>query len=296
MSWPHQAFTRLSCGSSFTPLLKPTANQLHSISSTHSQTSSLPQFPQLSKIIPPPRPARASLGCFTSWGYSNCDHPGVGSRTAASASQDRRVAGRKECPCLPPRLPFLPVWPQRSKLAQGQGPSLPGTQRCLKVSGFCKRSWTQCRGGHFVPCPQTVSTASIYLPACLPVVLAGRHCHLLPAAGQDTPARLCHPGLALLHPSLQGTIPAGTLQHQVPQVLGQNPRHHLHTEPPFADAPLAPDPVGSTAPAQQQGAQGSRASVPPSTSRSTPLKGCVRGWYACLLLMNMQLPGSTGTV
>lgn len=142
-------------------------------------------------------------------------------------------------------------------------------------------------------CPLSPSCQrSKHLPACLPAALAGRHCHLLPAARQDTPACLCHPALALLHPCLQGTVPAGTLQHRVPQALG-----HLHTEPPFADAPLAPNPVGSTeltAPAQQQGAQGSRASVPPSTSRSTLLKGCVRGWYARLQLMKCNCPAARG--
>lgn len=35
-------------------------------------------------------------------------------------------------------------------------------------------------------------------------------------------------------------------------------------------------------------------SVPPSTSRSTLLKGCVHGWYTCLRLTNMQPHSSMG--
>lgn len=235
----------LSCGSSFTPLPKTTASQLHSASSTRSQVRSLPQFPQLSKSYP--RKAWQE----PAWAISHLGAtPTVSSPTAASARQNGRAAGRKGCPCPLARLSRLGGQrEQGAELTQGQGASAKEAGPTAGGGGVCV-----C---HFVPCPQAVSAASIHLHPCLPAVLTGQHCHLLPAARQDAPALPVPPSPGPPPALLAGDcVPAGTLQHRVPQALGQHPRHRVHKAA-FRGCPTGTKPCGQhrargTSPAARQ--------------------------------------------
>lgn len=82
-----------------------------------------------------------------------------------SLRHGRRDAGRSRVPLLTPTLTLLPA-----RKSQSQRASLQATRRCLRLCATC-------RGGIALsPSPM------------LPAALARLQCHLLPAAGQDTPS------------------------------------------------------------------------------------------------------------
>lgn len=134
---------------------------------------------------------------------------------------------------LPACLPLPPGWPEGAGSRANPGPRSTSARHPMLLETLqllLKKLGPLPRGVTLSPIPKmSAQQASTCIPACLPAVLTGQHCHLLPAARQDTPALPVPPSPGPPPALLAGDcVPAGALQHRVPQALGQHPRHRVH--------------------------------------------------------------------
>lgn len=247
-----------------------TANQLLSVSYAHSQACSLPQFPRLfTSYLPWPGKSQPAL--FYILGLLQLGPAQRGQPHSSLCRAGWEGSRQNRTPCLPPRSPLPPGWPWG---AGSQGPRSTSTRQPTLLETL-----PLVPTGSLCPCPHL--SAASYLHPCLPAALAGRHCHLLPAARQDMPACPRHPGWSSL------AQPAGDCPCRDPSATGAQGAQGC-----TGAAPVAPSsrrdtfcgcPAG-TKPRGQPSAHGSSPQrgeqAPPSPSRSTLLKGRVHGRYA----------------